>query len=318
MMSELPDIFSFTRFLAAKKSVDDRAINRQVWDRLAHSLHPASREFPLHILEVGAGIGTMIERFIEWELVSYACYTALDNSEENADVAVRRLETWASERGMQVLRSAQSLTLQDGNHIFRVSFEIADLHDFLASKSDSQHWDLLVAHAFLDLVDVPTTLPGLFRMLGPEGLFLLTINFDGVSILEPSIDPILDEHVLDLYHRAMDNRLIMGKPSGDSRTGRHLFQHLKSAGAEILSSGASDWVVFAGSQGYPGDEAYFLHFIIHTIEQALTGHPELDKDRFVDWIRERQAQIERGELVYIAHQIDFFGRMGAKAPLEKL
>lgn len=313
MLSDFPDIFSFTRFLAAKKSVDDRALNRQVWDRLAHSLHPASREFPLQILEVGAGIGTMIERFMEWELVRYACYTAVDNSEENAEVAVRRLETWASERGMQVLRSAQSLTLQDSNHMFQISFEIAELHDFLASKSDSQRWDLLVAHAFLDLVDVPTTLPGLFRMLKPEGLFFLSINFDGVSILEPSIDPILDEQVLDLYHRTMDDRLIMDKPSGDSRTGRHLFQHLKSAGAEILSSGASDWVVFAGSQGYPGDEAYFLHFIIHTIEQALTGNPELDKDRFVDWIRERRAQIERGELVYIAHQIDFFGRVGDKA-----
>lgn len=313
MLSDFPDIFSFTRFLAAKKSVDDRALNRQVWDRLAHSLHPASREFPLQILEVGAGIGTMIERFMEWELVRYACYTAVDNSEENAEVAVRRLETWASERGMQVLRSAQSLTLQDSNHMFQISFEIAELHDFLASKSDSQRWDLLVAHAFLDLVDVPTTLPGLFRMLKPEGLFFLSINFDGVSILEPSIDPILDEQVLDLYHRTMDDRLIMDKPSGDSRTGRHLFQHLKSAGAEILSSGASDWVVFAGSRGYPGDEAYFLHFIIHTIEQALTGNPELDKDRFVDWIRERRAQIERGELVYIAHQIDFFGRVGDKA-----
>jgi hypothetical protein len=142
-------------------------------------------------------------------------------------------------------------------------------------------------------------------------MFLLSINFDGVSILEPVIDPDLDEQVLGLYHRTMDDRQIMDKRSGDSRTGRHLFQYLKSAGAEILSSGSSDWVVFAGSQGYPDDEAYFLHFIIHTIGQALAGHPELKKKRFNDWIGERHAQIDRGELVYIAHQLDFFGRLGS-------
>jgi hypothetical protein len=30
---------------------------------------------------------------------------------------------------------------------------------------------------------------------------------------------------------------------------------------------------------------------------------------FADWIRRRQEQIMNGELVYIAHQIDFFGRV---------
>ncbi len=314
MAAHLPDVFSFTRYLAAKKSVDDRSLNRHVWNRLSQSLPRSSRESPLQILEIGSGIGTMIERFIEWDLVGYASYTAVDYSIDNVDAALRRLDTWAIGRGMQVMQSAHRLTLQDSSHIFQISFEIADLHNYLAEKAVSRCWDLLVAHAFMDLVDVPTTLPGLFSMLGPAGVFFLSVNFDGVSILEPTIDAALDEQILDLYHRTMDDRRIMGKPSGDSRTGRHLFHHLKTAGAEILSSGASDWVVFAGPQGYPDDEAYFLRYMIHTIEQALTGYPELDQDRFSDWIRERKAQVERGELVYIAHQIDFCGRMDEKIP----
>ena len=77
---------------------------------------------------------------------------------------------------------------------------------------------------------------------------------------------------------------------------------------DILAAGSSDWVVFAGPQGYPADEAYFLQFIIHTMQQALTDHPDLDAARFADWIRRRQQQIESGDLVYIAHQIDFWGR----------
>ena len=96
--------------------------------------------------------------------------------------------------------------------------------------------------------------------------------------------------------------------SGDSRSGRHLFGYLQAAGAQILAAGASDWVVFPGPDGYPADEAYFLHFIIHTIHGALAGHPELDPYCLDAWAARRHAQIERCELVYIAHQMDFVGR----------
>ena len=47
------------RYLAAKWSVDDRALNWQVWQRLVAALPRATTEQPLHILEVGAGIGSM-------------------------------------------------------------------------------------------------------------------------------------------------------------------------------------------------------------------------------------------------------------------
>ena len=101
----------------------------------------------------------------------------------------------------------------------------------------------------------------------------------------------------------------MGQPAhragGDSRSGRHLFGHLQNAGAEILAAGSSDWVVHAVNGKYLEDEDYFLHFILHFFEESLTGHTELDAGAFADWLAERRAQIERGELVYIAHQMDF-------------
>jgi hypothetical protein len=75
----------------------------------------------------------------------------------------------------------------------------------------------------------------------------------------------------------------------------------------VLAAGSSDWVVFAGPDGYPGDEAYFLHFIIDTISRALHGHPELAGSRFQAWIAQRHRQIEARELIYVAHQLDFLG-----------
>ena len=187
------------------------------------------------------------------------------------------------------------------------NFEAADLFDFLDREPGKSAWDLLVAHAVLDLIDLPTALPRLLSRLASGGLFYFSLNFDGATIFEPPIDPDLDALIEALYHRTMDTRRCRGRPSGSSRTGRRLFGRLKAAGARVVAAGSSDWVVFPGPDGYPGDEAYFLHFIIDTIGRALHGHPELDRGRFQAWIAQRHRQIEARELIYVAHQLDVMG-----------
>jgi hypothetical protein len=122
-----------------------------------------------------------------------------------------------------------------------------------------------------------------------------------VTTFEPTIDHALDAKIERLYHESMDKRAT----GGDSKSGRHLFGHLRDAGVKILEAGSSDWVVYAQDGRYAEDEAYFLHFILHFFEESLKGHAELDRTRFADWLKERHAQIGRGELVYIAHQMDF-------------
>ncbi len=311
--SQMTDSYSFTRYLAAKMSVDDRALNRHVLDRLAYELQQRASDRPLRILEIGAGIGTMVERLLERELLAYAHYTALDALPENIAQAMERLPRWAERSGYQVSRLSESaVDLYKAGTSVCVHFEAMDLFDFVRGEQ-KKAWDLLIAHAFLDLMDIPATLPRIFGLLMEGSLFYFSINFDGATLFEPAIDADLDEHIQALYHRTMDERLTAGKPSGDSRAGRHLFGYIQDAGGQILEAGASDWVVFPGIDGYPGDEAYFLHFIIHTIHQALIGHPELDDSRFAAWVTERHAQIEREEMVYIAHQLDFLGRIDARA-----
>ncbi|HEX6385016.1 MAG TPA: class I SAM-dependent methyltransferase [Anaerolineae bacterium] len=285
--------YSFIRYLAAKTSVDDRALNRHVWDTLLEVSPRTTEATPLRVLEIGAGIGTMVERLWQWGLLTHADYTAIDAEPTNIQVAENRLR-----------HLRQHITLR---------LEAVDLFDFIDRERGGQTWDLLIAHAFLDLMDVPAMLPLLFTLLPPGGLFYFTANFDGATILQPAIDPAFDALVERLYHQTMDERVTAGRSSGDSRCGRHLFGHLCQVGAQILAAGSSDWVVFAGQGGYPADEAYFLHFIVHTIHQALHGHPDLEAGRFEAWIARRHAQIERGELVYMAHQVDFLGRATARS-----
>ena len=276
-------MYTFTRYLSAKKSVDDRALNQHVWQQMASVVGKR----PFSILEVGAGIGTMVERFWDANLLHKSQYTAIDNQSENIRAAESRLASIASQINLQI--------------------EAIDLFDFIKREQNNRSWDLIIAHAFLDLMDVPATLPQLFSLLKPGGYFYFTINFDGATILQPTVDAAFDAQVEQLYHRTMDERITDGNPSGDSKSGRHLFRQLKDAGAAILAAGSSDWVVFAGENGYPADEAYFLHFIVHTMAQALNGYSDLNQAQFDSWIARRHQQIDDRELVYIAHQLDFWG-----------
>ncbi len=274
--------YSFIRYLEAKKTVDDRALNGFVWETLVDRLP----QQPLTILELGAGIGTMVERLATRDRLQVGRYIAIDAEPANIAEARRRL--------------ARDLP-------FSVVAETVDAFDYVQSKSGQA--DLLIAHAFLDLLDLPTALPTLFSALVPGGLFYLTINFDGLTVFEPTIDAAFDEQVMALYHRSMDERIVDGRVSGDSRSGRHLLSQIPAAGGDILAAGSSDWVVFARDGHYVGDQAYFLHHILHFVETSLTGHPELDAAQFSDWLTQRRAQVEAGQLIYIAHQLDVCGRL---------
>jgi hypothetical protein len=186
-----------------------------------------------------------------------------------------------------------------------IVFKNEDFFDFASGEHGK--WDLMIANAFLDLVDIPATLPLMLKLLEKGSLFYFTINFDGVTIIEPAIDKEIDEQILNQYHRTMDERLVNGMHSGDSLSGRHLFAYLKDVGMQIIDSGASDWVIFAKQNGYTQEETYFLHFIINNIQEALQNNTELDSGLLNDWISKRHNQVENNELIYVAHQLDFVG-----------
>ena len=303
-----PPAPDFIRYLAAKKGLDDRSLNRHVWDHLVRAVRDRSDSSPLRVLEVGCGIGTMVERLLDRGLLTRAAYTGIDVEAEFIQAATERLRDYAAERHAHLaVDSGGALLFSTPAQDVRVTLEAADLFDFLDREEGKSAWDLLVAHAFLDLIDLATALPPLLSRLSPGGLFYFTLNFDGVTTFEPPIDPDLDALIEALYHRTMDTRSRQGRPSGSSLTGRRLFGRLKEAGARVVAAGSSDWVVFPGPNGYPGDEAYFLHCIIDTLGRALHGHPELAGSRFKAWVARRHRQIAAQELIYVAHQLDFLG-----------
>jgi SAM-dependent methyltransferase len=296
---EGPAISGYARYLAAKTTVDDRALNREVLARLRR-LMPAGSP---RVLEIGAGLGTMVARLLDWGVVGAGEYVLLDADRELLDCSRRWLCDWAAARGMRRDLLPDGLQLGD----LRVRLVHAELGSYLAAAHGALA-DALIANAVLDLVDVPAVLPGLWRLLVPGGVYWFTINYDGESIFVPGHPH--DDQVMLAYHRDMDERIRYGRPAGNSHTGRRLFQHLRDAGAPALAAGSSDWVVSAGlGESYPDDEAYFLRSILNTIENALQNRQDqVDPAHLADWLAVRRRQLTAGELVYVAHQLDFAGR----------
>lgn len=289
--------YSFQRYLLSKQTVDDRALNKDVVNKLRIYLPPE----PVSIIEVGAGVGTMLKRLIQWNLLCAGEYIMVDEQQENIRYAREWIPQWAAEAGMSVGRiGPDQLHLGDQTRDIRIHLVTADVFDFIGKNQTSS--DLLIANAFLDLLPLPESLQRLLPLT--KNLAWFTINFDGMSMLEPMIDQLLDAQIERLYHATMDTR----PRGGDSRTGRKLFEYLRSVDTEILAAGSSDWVVYASNGQYRADEKYFLQFILHFFQNSLNGCADIDLNEFERWLAKRHDQIDCGELTYIAHQMDFLVR----------
>jgi hypothetical protein len=289
--------YSFPRYLLSKQTVDDRALNKDVINTLRLHLPPE----PVSVIEVGAGIGTMLKRLVEWDILCSGHYTLVDSMEQNIAYARDWIPHWAAEAGFSVAEGRQDeLQLCGPGGELRIRLVGADVFDFIETHPASA--DVLIAHAFLDLLPMPESLEALLSLT--KQMAWLTINFDGMSSLQPVIHPVLDEKIERLYHRTMDRR----STGGDSRLGRKLFEQLRTVNAEILAAGSSDWVVYGQDGGYPADEKYFLQFILHFFESSLKDCEELESLVLERWLARRREQIECGELVYIAHQMDVLVR----------
>ena len=304
------DHTSFIRYLAAKASIDDRSLSSHVFQTLAGTLKKLYGKKEIRVLEAGCGIGSMIERMFAWGALTNTAYTALDVEHAYIAEAARRLVNYGNRAGIEVHPKAGNVrVLRNHNQHIRIEFRIGDMIDFARDTVNRGKYHLILAHAFLDLINIYSALPPILSLVTPGGLAYFTVNFDGVTSLEPIIEADLDRQIISLYHDTMDHRLVYGKPSGDSSTGRHLLPFLKKSGLDILDAGASDWVVFPSNGSYRDDDAYFLHFMVDTIYHAIKFQPEINPGQLQTWTDARHGQIKRGELFYVAHQLDVLAQM---------
>lgn len=293
---------SFQRYLRAKRTVDDRALDRRLLDSLRDRLadRDVASDGPLQVVEIGAGIGTMLARFIEWDVLPAGDihYTAVDIQSDNIDELTTYLEQWAGRRAID-LSVDDTLTLDGPDRHIELESVAADGVEYARRATG---YDLLVGAALLDILD-RSDLATLVGAVAPGGLYYFPITFDGATRFRPAHSA--DREVERYYHDHMD-----AKPGGSSRAGGDVLTRLQCMrGATLLDVAGSDWVVRPVDGAYPADEAFFLEYILDTIESAVG---ETAGDTFTaldDWLSRRRAQLATGELLYTTHQLDFLGRI---------
>jgi hypothetical protein len=294
---------SFQRYLRAKRTVDDRALDRRLVDALGEWLaaRAVERPGPLRVLEIGAGIGTMLTRFLEWDVLPEGDirYVALDLQPENVAALGEYLDEWAGDHDVTIAGD-ETVTLDDGAHRVTVEPVVADAVDYAADAPPE--YDLLVGAALLDVLD-RDALGTILGTVAPGGLYYFPITFDGATRFRPPHPA--DSEIERRYHDHMD-----AKPGGSSRAGGDVLDRLhRLDGATLLSVAGSDWVVRPVAGSYPADEAYFLRHILDTVEGAVG---EMAGEAFTEldaWLARRREQVDAAELLYHTHQLDFLGRV---------
>ena len=300
----------FQRYLRAKRTLDDRSLDRRLLERLRAGIaeRSADRDGPLRVLEVGAGVGTMIERMLEWDILPPGPteYAAVDVDSDAVDAIPGRLVDWAADRDVAATTRDAGVVLDGPDRRLTVTTEAADAVAFVDDAA--REWDLLVGMAFLDIVALDQ-LPTLLSALAPGGYWYFPITFDGGTRFGPAHPA--DDAVERAYHRHMDQ-----KPGGDSRAGHHALDRLRALeGVTVDGVAGSDWAVYPRDDAYPADEAYFLRYILATVEGAVG---ELDANApdgqtLAAWLATRRRQVADAELSYLTHQLDLFGSVSLRS-----
>lgn len=298
------------RYLAAKKSIDDRALNHHVRETLQQAMQHVADGTPVKILELGTGIGTMLERLVDWGILTGpSAYLATDMDPRQLEAARKRLSQWAGKHGYSWSWASDGGQLSTARADVSLRLEVARAEELADISASLGPFHLIIAHAVLDLVDFPVVLPRLLSRLTDGGLAYFTCNFDGETVFLPHYEG--EEEIMERYHGSMEARL-----TGASHTGRRLLTFAQRAGLEILAAGSSDWVIHPKAGGYSLDETFFLHAIIETVERELAKdkNPPSGFDNLTHWARLRHQQIEAGELSFLARHLDLLVQYHSALP----
>jgi len=267
--------------LEAKRTVDDRAYDRRVRDRLLDALAPSPT-----VLDIGCGTGTALSWLLEWG-VDEVTYHGVDADETVIAFASAVRPAACRYQGRSVTETERGATVGD----LSMTFERDDAFTALAAADGL---DCVIARSFADLVPVGDLLDAIEGALAPGGLAYLPITFDGGTIFQP--DHPADGAVEHAYHEAIN-----AESGRDAHAGRHLIDAARDRDGDLLAVGGSDWVVRPRDGRYLADEAYFLEYILDSVADTLA---ETTVDGAADWITTRRRQLAAGRLTYAAHGFD--------------
>jgi SAM-dependent methyltransferase len=298
----------FERYLAAKASVDNRALDRRVLERAREDL---SAEPTPRVLEAGTGTGAFLRRVLGWEAVPDCTYVAVDTDPDLLATARDLTLDRAQEAGFEAsvvdpdetaldrsLDRAEATTVAALRLRGPARIDVRLVAGDAVAVAEAGEWDWLVAQAFVDLL-TPDAVDRLVSGVRRGGGVYFPITFDGGTAFVPERPA--DAPVLDAYHATMadpPDRL-------GATAGRRLLALLPERGIELDAVGGSDWVVTPHDGAYPADEDYFLEVVVDTVADAVRGR--VASETVESWLDARQGERAERQLRFVARNLDLYG-----------
>jgi len=302
----------FQDYLEAKIALDARSRNQEVYAAFLEALRTMRHGASLRILDVGCGTGAMLRRLFEEDLAADLDLTALDRDAASLRLARLRLLAEVRAAGLACEEGQDTLAVsRRGNHAV-VRFVQGDVLEDAWESGTGEPYDVVMAHAFMDIVPLDRTLALFRRLLAAQGLLYTTITYDGRTTVVPAArDSCFEARLLEVYDRSMDQRRTgggAGGAGGGSRSGTLLLAALAAADFGVVGCGASDWSLYPFGGRYRGAESVFLEAILETIqaEGLRQGLPHAAMDR---WMESRMDDLRAARLGLIVHQLDILARM---------
>lgn len=300
----MPD---FADFLDAKFDLDERSlapdVRRACFARLAHRDR-------LRCLDLGSGLGAMIRRVLDAQLPARDIeLVALDRDPGLSARARATLVGFLVRRGF-VVRDAPAASEDEADRIEasdgrrRVGLRFACRQAERFEPGPGERFDLVTAHAFLDLVPMRPLLERVAGWLATDGLLYATLNYDGgTTLFPPYADTAFETRLLARYDASMEERRVDGMPTGGARSGRRLHAMLPQAGFEIVAYASSDWNAVPHDDGrLRAADAVVVSVLLDALRRENEAH--CDRERLADWYRDRRRLQEARRLGAIVHQID--------------
>jgi SAM-dependent methyltransferase len=307
-------VIAFQDYLEAKRPVDDRGRNADVYAAFRAALAEraaaaAMRGRPVRVLDAGTGTGAMVRRLLAEPVGTPLEIVAIDRDAKSLARARGLVLAAAAKAGLLCGDDGELITVGAGEHAATVRLVRTDMVE--GALPFTFLFDIVMAHALMDILPVDLALGRIAGLLEPGGCFYATITYDGRTTLVPAAgDPAFEERVLAVYDRSMDDRRAHGLATGGSRAGTRLVAALPGAGLELTGCGASDWSVYPFGGTYLGRDAVFLEAILRMI--AAEGLRQgLPTDATNAWLAARLADLAAARLGLIVHQLDVLARRNA-------
>lgn len=300
---------SFQTYLEQKRPIDERSFHAGVWNEArGRLLRPES----VHVLDVGTGTGAMVRRLIAtWDArdgsPATLRITGVDLEDKSLVEARRRTASLVHSLGYAVASCELGGKAARAGSTVEFRFEKLDA---LSLHEVGGRFDLLTAHAVLDLLPLDAEFREIVSVLAPGGALYTTLNYDGrTEFLPPSSNATFERELLAWYNRTMDDRRLAGMPTGGSRCGTEMIGAAERAGMTVKAVGASDWNVKPEKEGYRSGEDDFLRALLWMVYQEGRTDKRCECRLLDDWLAERVAQIDGGVLGIRVAQTDMLAAL---------